>query len=157
MFRKFVTHLLCFAVLWASSAYADEANELYIFKQDGEMPRVEASGVDRLGAAVVHQFLGEDFIVFEGSRDDLSASAVNPVQPIPLPEDNDDPVLPICQCPEDYTAALSRRMEDPALAALLFHRQTILTPKGLPSLQPDQVEQLERFIRNEGTVILREY
>lgn len=32
-----------------------------------------------------------------------------------------------------------------------------MTPKGLPSLQPDQIEQLERFIRDEGTVILREY
>jgi len=107
------------------------------------MPRVEASGVDTLGAAKVHEILGEDFVVFLGSRATLSATSTEPVRPITVPED-DDPVLPLCQCPEDYTAALTQKLSVPVMAKLLSRKQNILAPSALPFLHSGQVQMLQR-------------
>lgn len=138
-----------------TTASAQDTGQLYIFKKDGEMPRVEAEGVDTMGAAKVHQLLGEDFVVFHGTREDLAAMSTDPVRPIEVPQDDDDPVLPLCQCPEDYTAALTHKLTIPAMNDLLRPKQTILAPSALPSLRPSQVEMLQEMIRNQGPLILQ--
>ena len=141
------------ATTLTTTAFAQEANELYIFKMEGEMPRVEAQGVDTMGAAQVHEFLGEDFIVFNGTRSDLAAMSTDPVRPIPFPED--DPVLPICQCPEDYTALLSQRATLPEIAELFRPQQVFIDQNAFPQPGTDQMRRIEQLFQENGSLILR--
>ena len=141
------------AMLLATQVFAQDEGKLYIFKEAGEMPRVEASSVDALGASAIYEFLEEDFVVFHGSWDALSATSTEPVRPITVPGGN--PILPICQCPEDYTAALTERFNRPEIRSLLDAQRVVSTPSSLPSLEPNQVEMLREMIRQNGPLLLQ--
>lgn len=100
------------------SAQAQDIQHIVIFKEAGKPPRVEAAGVDLLGAKKVHTLLGEDFVVFHADEEGLDGVApmflvqpeIKPIIP-ETPSGRIPPVLPICQCPEDYAAALELRMQ----------------------------------------------
>lgn len=146
---------LALASLPVSMALAEEAAKLFIFKKEGELPRVSAGSVDMLGAANVFEILGEDYVVYNGSTAALSATSSEPVRPIFVP-DNDDPVLPLCQCPEDYSLAISEKLRLPQMANLLKQKRQVLAPNAFHSLHPEQVQILEKMILNNGSLILME-
>ncbi len=145
----------CLFTLMASTAVAEDHGGLFIFKKNGEMPQVEASGVDRFGASAVHDLLGEDYVVFHGARAALSSTSPLPVQPIEPDGIPDDDPLPLCQCPEDYTAGLTQRFGTPKMLELLRQERTVITPSALPNLEVDQIQALEQMIRNKGPLILQ--
>ncbi|WP_299775841.1 hypothetical protein [uncultured Tateyamaria sp.] len=134
-------------------AIAEDSSGLFIFKKDGEMPQVEASSVDRLGASAVHDLLGEDYVVFHGARETLSATSPFPVQPIVIPDD--DVPLPECQCPEDYRIGLAERFGAPEMQKRLGRERTILAPEAIPTLEVDQIRMLEQMIQQNGPLILQ--
>lgn len=129
--------------LLVGAASAQEGHNVIIYKEPGLPPRVDAAGVDLLGAEKIHQMLGEDFFVFhdegavQGGGVVAAATAeplVKPVEPA-VPPGTLPPVLPICQCPEDYVAALQARIET-------FDQQEFFTPRRL-SVTTDQFEALK--------------
>lgn len=146
--------LLVALIAWMPVTVMAEENEgLFIFKKEGEMPQVEASSVDRLGASTVHELLGENYVVFHGSREALSATSPFPVQPIVIPDD--DVPLPECQCPEDYRVGLAGRFEAPGMQGLLRAERTVLAPEAIPTLEADQIQMLEQMIQQNGPLILQ--
>ena len=87
----------------AAPAAADTDN-LSIYKQPGQPPRISAQQVDAYGASEIRQMLGEDYLVFEGT-------SPNPSQfPDLIDPDDDDPFPTQCYCPEDYQASLRSRI-----------------------------------------------
>ncbi|MGH1466830.1 MAG: hypothetical protein ACRBBQ_15875 [Cognatishimia sp.] len=153
--KTFLFTIASASLLGATPLTAEDNTALFIFKQDGEMPKVEAEGVDRFGAATVHDMLGENYVVFHGSRADLTATSPHPVQPV-VPDDfPDDSPLPLCQCPEDYTAGLLQRFSTPEMQDLLQQSRTLVAPSELPTLRVDQAQALEQWIQGKGPVILK--
>lgn len=154
--KTVLTSSLVWTFVAIGPVLAEDADSLFIFKKVGEMPQVDATSVDRLGASAVHELLGENYIVFHGTRAALSATSTDPVEPI-VPDDipDDDP-LPICQCPEDYRAALTQRFSAPQMQDLLRRERMIMAPAALPSLQADQIQTLEKMIQHQGPLILQE-
>lgn len=142
------------SIVVPTAALADDTNTLFIFKQEGEMPQVEAAGVDKYGAAAVHDLLGENYVVFHGSRAALAETSPHPVQPV-VPDDiPDDSPLPLCQCPEDYTAGLAQRFSTPKMQDLVQQQRSFVAPSELPNLRGDQIEALEQLIQKNGPLIL---
>lgn len=139
-------------ILFGTQLAAEDT--LFIFKEDGKMPQVEAAGVDRYGAAAVHDLLGEDYVVFHGSRAALSATSPLPIEPIDPETIPDDDPLPICQCPEDYRVGLTERFSTPVLQDVLRHQRSIVAPDSLP-LEVDQIRALEQMIQQNGPMILQ--
>jgi len=81
--------------------------------------------------------------------------STDPLRPIPFPQGDDDPVLPICQCPEDYTAALSQRVTRPEIADLFRQQQVIIDQYAFPQPGTDQMRQIEQLLQENGSLTLR--
>lgn len=109
--------LISLCVILQTEAVADETQLLIIHKSEGTPPRVDTQGVDLIGAAKIHQLLGEDFVVFHNV--DTSTAAVPTISLQRLTAPGKDPILPICQCPEDYVAGLQQRLNSMDTNALL--------------------------------------
>ncbi|WP_025897217.1 hypothetical protein [Sneathiella glossodoripedis] len=154
MFKTLFSALITVSAICVTSVLADETIKVYIFKVEGERPRVAASSVDALGAGKMHQLLGEDFIVFQGSATAFAATSNEPVRPIAIPPDIVNPILPLCQCPEDYTEALEQKFGLPEMGKALSLSQNVPNPDNLLNLQPYQFQQLENLIQKKGPVML---
>ncbi|WP_156958737.1 hypothetical protein [Labrenzia sp. DG1229] len=140
---------------------AAEAQNVIIYKEAGEPPRVEAAGVDLLGAEKIHRLLGEDFVVFHdpaAKQPDAVAMAaapeIKPVKPAPAPG-TVPPVLPLCQCPEDYVAAMEARMATFDTDVFFAPRRVIVTPNQFEVLKNGVFPQID-FMQQNDMLMMQE-
>ncbi|MCP4097823.1 MAG: hypothetical protein GY748_16435 [Planctomycetaceae bacterium] len=140
----FWVRITCICLLalffYSDTALSKEAIPFVIMKTEGEPPRVDAASVDRVGASALYKMLGEDFIVV------TSPTPVSPdvsLSPIVLPPGTIPPHIPICQCPEDYRAALEQRFSTIEIGKLL---------QTQPSIGSRELETLPTFRDNEFLV-----
>ncbi|WP_029065339.1 hypothetical protein [Labrenzia sp. DG1229] len=153
--KKFHGAILASVCLLSSLALAQEQQQVIIYKEAGTPPRVEAAGVDLLGAEKIHKMLGEDFIVFhdpgaaaDGAVAMMAAPETKPVKPAPAPG-TVPPVLPLCQCPEDYVVALEARIKTFDNEVFFAPRRVIVTPNQFEVLKNGAFPQIDFMRQNE--------
>lgn len=138
-------------------AMAEDTSQIMIFKEAGESPRVDAAGVDLLGAEKVYELLGEDFVVFNKSNEQAQigvAAATVPKRPVRTPPGTIPPVLPICQCPEDYVATLEQRLTTMNVEEFLAPKRFVLTQDHFQALETGQFPQLEQLMQNNPQILM---
>lgn len=111
---------LCLA---GTSVQAQDPNTLLIMKTEDGPPRVQAQSVDLVGASQLHEILGEDYVVMSDPEPTLPSTQP---QPITLPPGTKPPIIPLCQCPEDYRASLELRLQTLGVEDILQPRQSFV-------------------------------
>ena len=153
--KRILAMALTILSVWSSGGAAQDSQNIVIYKEAGQPPRVDAAGVDLLGAEKIHKLLGEDFVVFHDTAQPAAGFAamvavapeVKPAEPV-TPPGTVPPVLPICQCPEDYVAAMRARIQTFDETQFFAPRRVFVTPNQFETLKSGAFPQIDLLRQN---------